>query len=404
MKRIASAVLIALLAVQPAYPLSMKLGVEGGLDKPTRKFLERYPAKVRQEFITALEQALPLIDRGVDRTFDRLDESVSKTASEMRCLIGSGGPAAGSAADRIVKTVLNKPTGNTLTSDLLKFAEDRREKIDSNMPTKTALARYGDVVGTVWEIKCYFKDNEPLITTINSLSAGYYKSNLTWKYVDELGCTSVGACYRQVSTDTSALIKESDPRDVAGANAGARLAALPGADAKLIKGGFEHAPKPKKGQMTLETFEKSVAEMRSIQFDIAVQGLKRAEAANRLLDDNEVAFVRVGQGYAGLVSGISSGSSARIKAAVMGDGPGPGPAAQLKATILAVNVDAALAMSRNETIETRAAGQKATQRDLVAQVDGLVAGYQSRLDAALRQEAEAARRQAAEDRCCAEIH
>lgn len=76
---------VALIPV-PAPASLLSFGVEAGLDKKTRKFLDAYPKKIREQVVGMLRDALPLYKDGVAFTFDRVNESIRLTFSEIECV------------------------------------------------------------------------------------------------------------------------------------------------------------------------------------------------------------------------------------------------------------------------------------------------------------------------------
>ncbi|MBI1198092.1 MAG: hypothetical protein GC203_09525 [Phenylobacterium sp.] len=391
----------AWLVATPCWSLSF--GVKGGLDGSTRRFLERYPATVREEFIKALEQALPLLDKSVDTAFDRIDFSVEKATDRLQCTLETLPPIAGSAADRVVREVLNKPSGNTATSNLLRFAENRREKINGSTSPTWAFARYTDVIATVREVRCRFSGVPDLVLAIDQLSISFFESHDTWKYIKEIDCDTANNCYGLLYRDTVALIGASDPRDVVATNAKVRIEALPKPGIRLSGDGFERVGSARGSRLPLKDYEADARELRSIQLGIAFESLKRADAAMKMLDGYAVQLAGAENAYASIIAGYGSNNSRLLRVAVLGDGSGMGPAETLESSLKDINFDQVLATSDAEEVNVRVAKMRGSRDSQLAAVKDIRAGFESRLNSVLAYEAELARRQRLAEEAAARV-
>ncbi|HVZ30575.1 MAG TPA: hypothetical protein VG839_09290, partial [Asticcacaulis sp.] len=172
-----------------AITLGLKFQVSTGLDESTQNFIATLPKLFHDEFIATLTDALPIIERGEDYTFNKLDESIDKLSDDAQC------------AELTLPLVIRASSkigshGETYITDVEEFTKTELGKINDHTRPDTALNLYANILDTIQSTRCHTRRSG--ITVNAALNQQYAIADTgarPWLYLIGLDCDKPAKCY-----------------------------------------------------------------------------------------------------------------------------------------------------------------------------------------------------------------
>lgn len=367
-------------AAVPPPAFAVSFGVEAGLDKKTRKFLNAYPSKIREQIIRTLRDALPLYKEGVAFTFNRADESIKKAFSEVECVQSSIPITAQESARGLLAAFGfgGHRYGSRTATNLDKQFNQMRKSIDGNIKPQLASLAYLDVLGTAHATDCFYRA-QPIeaVMSLRMTTDQILAGQRVWNYLIGFGCDSPRTCYDAAHKFDAKLIESMDIRDVKNANAIVRLAKLPkpniaapnGFDVPFSVGGFFG------GYFDIGTYENNVRELNAIQFDVNAQALTRTKKALALIEAYEKKLVAY-DGRRKILKRAFDGRSSHVLADTFKNGAG----LNLLSDIDSLDMKKPLSLSDADIVSSELKKSVDTQKRIAKEVAALNAGYSARFN------------------------
>lgn len=361
----------------PTFASGLSFGVEGGLDKKTRKFLDAYPNKVRMQVVGLLRDALPLYKDGVVVTFDKLNESIQLTFGEMECA-QSTLPITAEESARGIRSAFSlwgRRYGSRTATNLEEQYDEMRAKLDGKISPQSVSLAYLDVLGSAHATKCYYRRQpEEALAGLKKTEADIFVGQRIWNLLINFACDTPRACYQMVYRFDVRLIAEADPRDVAGARAKVRLSRMPIPDLSSVNGFDLPGWNLFGDRFDLNAYESRVWELMAIQFDISAQSLLRAQTAVGRLDVLDRQLSSMDTRAKTLADAFNGSSSEALTSAFSNNAGG-----MLLADINGLAVQAPLSISDADIVLGRQQTTLTKQQRLASSVSKLNAGYAARL-------------------------
>ena len=394
---VASAGLIALANPQFTPAITIKTG----LDSSTKSFLNHYPVVLREQMILALQQALPLVEQGIDHTFDRVDQSVDHAFSQIDCTLAVIQPTVADTTSSIKAVLLghgDSQFGSADMTNLDQFAGRMKAKVGASTSPLQVEEYYSNVLGTAYRARCFYAgvgSNTPLV--VARISAPFISNITLWIYLDSLQCKTSTDCYRAAFQDTQAYLTSADLRDVAGANAGARFAALSIPDPSFANGFDPHftgwLARFHRSRFDLDSYEAHIREMVAIQFEVAVKNAERVDQAKKALDRDQVTINVLKPKVDALHEAYVGSSSAKL-ASAFGDHLAAVKAVQT--SLANVDVRPALALSNDPELQKEAVQITDYRDPKLHDLAMMLSGYDDLFNRLIKAEQAEQRRQQAE--------
>ncbi len=367
---------VALLPM-PAPASLLSFGVEAGLDKKTRKFLDAYPKKIREQVVGMLRDALPLAKDGVAFTFEKVNDSIRLTFSEIECVQSTLPITAEESARGILGTfsLWGRRYGSRTATNLEEQYDQMRGKLDGNIKPQSVSLAYLDVLGSAHATDCYYRRQaQEALAGLKKIEADIVAGQRVWNFLIDFACETPRACYETVYRFDAKLIKEADPRDVAGAKAQVRLSRMPIPNLSNPNGFDVPGWSLFGDRFDLNAYETGVRELIAIQFDVNAQSLLRAQTAVGRFDvfDQQLSSMNA---RAKTLTDAFMGSSSQALARAFSNNAG----GTLLADINGLAVQAPLKISDADIVLARQKKTLAEQQRLASSVSKLNAGYADRL-------------------------
>ena len=241
-----------------------------GLDQRTRDFIDSLPAKVREQVLGLLKDALPLIDKSILSYMEKVNDILDVQINHIECAAVGTGEVLG--AD--LKSVL--PFTN-VPAPIAKLEGDAKSVVlgfsfkDSPHDIQT---KYADLLYRAAVTACQVQLSPAPAKDVAAIQSNIHTRWSVWYHLDE-ECLDASSCYEKLNTQVEDDIKNSDPKDVAAIN---------GVNRFLLISKPED-PSFFAWQYDPTEYEKTLGELISIHDGISVAKLTRQAIAKKALAD-----------------------------------------------------------------------------------------------------------------------
>lgn len=212
-------------SLTPDFTLGLKaslgMNVTAGLDKSTRKLVERLPAEVRKQMLLLLEDALPMIDDSVLRYVDAVEVMIDRQMGKATCQAKSVAITGVDELRRLIPlTGPPKPVAG-----LRKEVDKVRGKGTRNTPPITQHRLYVDLLTEVSTRYCQVYGVIEAMEQVEAMAQLVRRGNAAWVDLGD-SCENAADCHAFKRSETQSLLDEADPRDVEAIDGRGLLAAI----------------------------------------------------------------------------------------------------------------------------------------------------------------------------------
>jgi hypothetical protein len=188
--------------------IPVKIDATVGLDEPTRELISRLPREVHDQLIAALQEALPLLDKSVDKYLAQVNGILDHQINHAQCSL-TGVIA---EADRRLKLPLTREKGPLELFDDFEKSELGRLRESSNAAFHARV--YGDVFYEATVTYCEMEFSGSAVNTRDNENK-YRQLDYMWlRLRDVCGDSDAQDCLKKTRKHTQTLIDISDARDV----------------------------------------------------------------------------------------------------------------------------------------------------------------------------------------------
>ena len=259
--------------------VDLGLKAQAGLDPSTRDFLDHYPTEIREQVILLLQQAIPLLNAEMKQFFDRYDQSVATSFSQLHCSIDRAQAAPAGAWERLVSKVFHpsRPSFPKTAQDFENWTQEQRSQISSKDTAEHIAFIYADILNASWSTQCALGDAAaPAIQSVQSTTEKLIVAASTWVFVDGFECNSMHDCYIQLYNYVKQEGDRADKRDLSQID---------------FTGVFEKIPKPSpdnvngfgSGRFDLKVDEEWLTQLVNLEAGLAAASLDRRNKAMKMI-------------------------------------------------------------------------------------------------------------------------
>ncbi|MBJ8476492.1 hypothetical protein [Acinetobacter bereziniae] len=274
-----SLVLVLNLAITPTFAgildfsadlgLSLEARLIAGLDAETRALIERMPANVRKEFIKALEDGLPLIDKSVHSYLEHVNKIAAERIDQTRCAVIGTTKVILPEFREVYLGIPNTPMTN-ITEKYNNLSKVFKVKSNPNFYR----TNYIEFIARAEHSGCVFVTNGKPWMYIKELSNQASDRFNIWDRLNGK-CDNAYNCYKDLYADVKIFLESSNPKDLVSANVNAseRFNSLPLAD-KFKPTKLESLMNSK---IPVLEYEQNLSELFSIYDEVSINRIIRIQ-------------------------------------------------------------------------------------------------------------------------------
>jgi hypothetical protein len=189
-----------------------------GLDEPTRKLIQGFPKEIRDQVLSVLTTALPLIKKDVNEYIDKINSLLTEQIANVQC---AGGGLAKGVMDQLARTIGVSPQPiENLQGDWSKTVQNFKI---SSKPGEYA-NRYADFTYRAALTRCQMQIS-PVAVRAREFEDKGFRRFTVWARLDSR-CADSKDCFAKLYDETKHFLSISDRRDVLAGHGQERFAKL----------------------------------------------------------------------------------------------------------------------------------------------------------------------------------
>lgn len=196
------------------------LKLEAGLDPSTRALIEGMPKEVREQALQLLRDALPLIDESVAKYLGQVDAIMTRQLATIDCSLTG---LSKTTIEELLAGLKFWKDGPTMVEDLRNRANALPGRFKWTSTPEDYRVFYGDVLQASRTVACANKDTKTAYEEAMRIRLMLTSEVLPFERMRGLQCKDPAECTNLLKLAVAEKLGTLDSRDVASANAQARL-------------------------------------------------------------------------------------------------------------------------------------------------------------------------------------